>query len=143
MAAPKKKIIGEIKLQVPAGQASPANVGSMLGPHGVSSPNFCKQFNDATQGIEAGLPVPTIIRILEGKKFEFITKKPPAAVLIRKALGIEKGSAEPHKEKVGALTDAQLTSIAEMKMVDLNAHSLEAAKQIIAGTARSMGVTIK
>lgn len=133
------KIVGEIKLQVPAGQASPANVGSMLGPHGVSSPQFCQQFNERTKNIEAGLPIPTTVLILEGRKFSFTTKQPPAAVLIRKALGLEKGSPESNKQKVGQLTDQQLTEVAKQKMPDLNANDIEAAKRIIAGTARSMG----
>lgn len=136
------KILKQIKLQVLAGKASPASVGSMLGPHGVSSPQFCQQFNERTKNIEAGLPIPTVISILEGRKFSFAISQPPAAVLIRKALSLEKGSAEPHKEKVGSLTDQQLTDIAKQKMPDLNAGDIEAAKSIIAGTARSMGVTI-
>lgn len=136
------KVVGKISLQVPAGQASPANVGSMLGPHGVSSPLFCQQFNDRTKNIEAGLPIPTVILILEGRKFSFTTKQPPAAVLIRKMLALEKGSPESNKSKVGELTDEQLTKIAQQKMPDLNANDIDAAKRIIAGTARSMGVTI-
>ena len=136
------QVIGEIKLQVPAGQASPANVGSMLGPHGISSPQFCQQFNEKTKSIESGLPIPTTIFILGGRKFSFITKQPPAAVLILKALALDKGSAEPNKSKVGALTDRQLTDIATQKMADLNANDIDAAKNIIAGTARSMGVTV-
>lgn len=135
------KIVAEVKLQVPAGQASPANVGSMLGPHGISSPQFCQQFNERTKNIESGLPIPTTIVILEGRKFSFTTKQPPAAVLIRKALALESGSGEPNRDKVGALTDQQLTEIANQKMPDLNANDLNAAKRIIAGTARSMGVT--
>jgi len=141
MATPK--VIGEIKLQVPAGQASPANVGSMLGPHGISSPQFCQQFNERTKNIESGLPIPTIILILEGRKFSFTTKQPPAAVLIKKTLSLEKGSAEPHSNKVASLSDQQLAEIATQKMPDLNTKSITSAKRVIAGTARSMGVTIK
>ena len=132
-----------IKFQVPAGQASPANVGSMLGPHGVSSPQFCQQFNERTKGLESGLPVPVVISIYEDKKFSFVTKSPPTSFLILKALGIEHGSAVPNRDKVGALTEEQLKSIAEMKMGDLNAHSTQMAQRIIAGTARSMGVEVK
>ena len=138
-----KKIVGEIKLQVPAGQASPANVGSMLGPHGISSPQFCQQFNEKTKNIESGLPIPTIIQILEGRKFTFSTKQPPAAVLIKKALSLEKGSAQPHSDKVGSLSSTQLIAIATQKLPDLNADTINAAKKIIAGTARSMGVTVE
>ena len=138
-----KKVVGEIRLQVPAGQASPANVGSMLGPHGISSPQFCQQFNEKTKNIESGLPIPTIIQILEGRKFAFSTKQPPAAVLIKKALSLEKGSAQPHSEKVGSLNNKQLVGIATQKMPDLNADTIDAAKKIIAGTARSMGVTVE
>ncbi len=141
-AKAKETVVSVIKLQIPAGQASPANVGSMLGPHGVSSPQFCQEFNSATGSVEAGLPIPTTIRVLEGRKFDFTIKQPPAAVLILKELGLEKGSGEPNKNKVAEITDAQLAKVAEKKMVDLNAKDIEAAKKVIAGTARSMGVTV-
>ena len=137
------KVVALIKLQIPAGQASPANVGSMLGPHGISTPQFCQQFNAQTASVEAGLPIPTAIRVLEQRKFDFTTKQPPAAVLIRKALGLEKGSAEPNRTKVATIEDEQLVAIAKQKMPDLNARDIDGAKKIIAGTARSMGVTVQ
>ncbi len=140
----KKKVTGIIKLQVPAGKATPAPpVGPALGPHGVSAPQFVQQFNDATSNFEAGLTIPVVITVYADRTFSFITKTPPAAVLIKKALGLSSASAEPHKVKVGTLTQAQLTSIAETKMPDLNANDIEAAKKIVAGTARSMGVLVE
>lgn len=137
----KKTIVAVVKLQCPAGKATPAPpVGPALGPHGVSSPQFCQQFNERTKGMEAGLIVPAIITVYKDKTFTFILKTPPASVLIKKAVGIEKGSGVPHKQKVGKLPKDKLESIAKLKLPDLNAYDLEAAKRIIAGTARSMGV---
>jgi large subunit ribosomal protein L11 len=140
----KKKVTALIKLQVPAGKATPAPpVGPALGPHGVSAPQFVQQFNERTKSLEAGLLIPVVITVYSDKSFTFITKTPPAAVLIRKALGLEKGSAVPNKDKVGTLGREQLKAIAEQKMQDLNANDLEAAMKIIAGTARSMGVLVE
>lgn len=140
----KKKVAALIKLQVPAGKATPAPpVGPALGPHGVSAPQFVQQFNDATANIEPGLTVPVEITVYADRSFSFITKTPPAAVLIKKALGLSSASAEPHKVKVGTLTQDQLASIAETKLPDLNANDIEAAKRIVAGTARSMGVQVE
>ena len=137
----KKKVTAIIKLQCPAGKATPAPpVGPALGPHGVSAPQFCQQFNDRTKGMEAGLIIPAVITVYGDKTFTFILKTPPASVLIKKAAGIEKGSGVPHKQKVGKLSKDKLEAIAKQKMPDLNANDLEAAKRIIAGTARSMGV---
>lgn len=140
----KKKVTAMIKLQVPAQKATPAPpVGPALGPHGVSSPQFVQQFNDRTKNIEAGMTVPVVITVYADRSFTFIVKTPPAAVLIKKTCGISSGSGEPHKVKVAKLTRAQLREIAEMKMPDLNANSVEAAMNIIAGTARSMGVEVE
>ena len=140
----KKRISAQIKLQVPAGRATPAPpVGPALGPHGVSAPQFVQQFNDRTKNVEAGLTIPVVITVFVDKTFSFITKTPPAAVLIKKACGIDSGSAEPNKEKVATIKDAQLEEIAKTKMQDLNANDLDAAKKIIAGTARSMGVVVE
>ncbi len=140
----KKKVTAVIKLQVPARKATPAPpVGPALGPHGVSAPQFVQQFNERTKNLEEGLLIPVVITVYADKSFTFITKTPPAAVLIRKALGLEKGSAVPNKTKVGNLSQAQLREIAETKMPDLNANDVEAAMKIIAGTARSMGVTVE
>jgi large subunit ribosomal protein L11 len=140
----KKKIAAVIKLQVPAGKATPAPpVGPALGPHGVSAPQFVQQFNDRTKSEEPGLLIPVVITVYADKSFSFITKTPPAAVLIKKACGLEKGSSVPNKDKVAVLKSAQLRSIAELKMPDLNANDVEAAMRIIAGTARSMGVTVE
>jgi len=137
----KKKVTAVIKLQVPAGKATPAPpVGPALGPHGVSAPQFVQQFNDATKNMEPGLVIPVVITVYQDRSFSFITKTPPAAVLIKKALKMEKGSAEPHKVKVGKLTRKQVQEIAETKMPDLNANDIEGAMKIVAGTARSMGV---
>ena len=136
-----KKIKTIVKLQIVAGKATPAPpVGTALGPHGINMGDFCKQYNDATAKM-GDMIVPAEITIYEDRTFTFITKTPPAAVLIKKALGIESGSKEPHKIKVGMLTDAQLTEIAKTKMPDLNANDINAAKKIVAGTARNMGVT--
>lgn len=140
----KKKVAAMIKLQVPAGKATPAPpVGPALGPHGVSAPQFAQQFNDVTKNIEPGLIVPVVITVYADRSFTFITKTPPAAVLIKRAVKLEKGSPESNKEKVGTITRAQLQEIAEMKMPDLNANDIEAAIKIIAGTARSMGVEVE
>jgi len=137
----KKKVAAIVKLQCPAGKATPAPpVGPALGPHGVSAPQFCQQFNERTKSMEPGLIIPAIITVYGDKTFTFILKTPPASVLIKKALGIEKGSGVPHKQKVGKLPDDKLEAIARQKMPDLNANDIAAAKRIIAGTARSMGV---
>lgn len=140
----KKQVTAQIKLQVPAGRATPAPpVGPALGPHGVSAPQFVQQFNDVTKNIEPGLLIPVIITVYQDRSFTFITKTPPAAVLIKKALGLEKGSAEPNRAKVGKITRDQLREIAETKMPDLNANDIDAAISIVAGTARSMGVEVE
>lgn len=137
-----KKITGYIKLQIPAGKATPAPpVGSALGPHGVNIVNFTKEFNDRTRKDE-GLTIPVVITVYADKSFTFITKSPPAAVLIKKAIGLEKGSGEPNKKKVSKISRKDLEDIAEKKAEDLNASSLEAAVRMIAGTARSMGVEV-
>jgi large subunit ribosomal protein L11 len=138
-----KKVLTLIKLQIPAAAANPAPpVGPALGQHGVNIMEFCKAFNARTQH-DAGTIIPVEITVYEDRSFDFITKTPPAAVLIREALGIEKGSAEPNREKVGRLTLDQVRSIAERKMPDLNANDIDAASKIIAGTARSMGVEVE
>jgi large subunit ribosomal protein L11 len=140
----KKKVKTYIKLQVPAQKATPAPpVGPALGPHGVSAPQFVQQFNERTKNMEEGIVIPVVISVYEDKTFSFITKTPPAAVLIKKACGIEKGSAEPNKEKVATITKDQLREIAETKMPDLNANDIEAGIKIIAGTARSLGVRVE
>lgn len=140
----KKRIAALIKLQVPAGKATPAPpVGPALGPHGVSAPQFVQQFNDRTKSVEPGLLTPVVITVYADKSFTFITKTPPAAVLIKKACGLEKGSSVPNKDKVATINAAQVRAIAEQKMVDLNATDIEGAMRIIAGTARSMGVTVE
>jgi large subunit ribosomal protein L11 len=140
----KKKITAIVKLQCPAGKATPAPpVGPALGPHGVSAPMFCQQFNERTKSMEPGLVIPAIITIYQDKTFTFILKTPPASVLIKKACGIEKGSSLPQKDKVAKLSKAKLEEIAKQKLPDLNANDLEAAERIIAGTARSMGVEVE
>jgi large subunit ribosomal protein L11 len=137
-----KKITGYIKLQIPAGAATPAPpVGPALGQHGVNIMEFCKAFNAQTQD-QGGTIIPVVITVYEDRSFTFITKTPPAAVLIREALGLDKGSAEPNRAKVGKLTRAQVNQIAERKLPDLNAHTVEQAAKIIEGTARSMGVEV-
>ena len=139
-----KKVDAYIKLQVAAGQANPSPpVGPALGQHGVNIMDFCKAFNAETQNAEKGLPLPVVISVYEDKSFTFIVKSPPAAVLIRKALGIPKGSGEPNREKVGKLTRSQLEDIANAKEPDLNSNDMDAAVLIIAGTARSMGVDVE
>ncbi len=138
----KKEITAKVKLQIPAGQANPAPpVGSALGPHGVNIMDFCRQFNEATKD-KAGLIIPVIITIYKDRSFTFELKTPPAAVLLKKAAGIAKGSGEPNKKKVGKVTRAQVKEIAEIKMRDLNANDIEAAMRIIEGTARSMGIEV-
>lgn len=139
-----KKITTYVKLQVKAGEANPAPpIGPALGQHGVNIMEFCKQFNAATQGIEKGLPTPVVITVYADRSFSFITKTPPAAVLIMKAIKIESGSATPNTKKVGKINRAQLEAIAKTKMPDLTAADLEAAMRTIAGTARSMGVEVE
>ena len=138
-----KKIIGQIKLQIPAASANPAPpVGPALGQHGVNIQAFCQEFNDKTKD-RKGEIVPVIITVYEDRTFSFIMKTPPTAELIKKAAGIKKGSSKPLQEKVGKITKAQLKEIAEKKMPDLNAYDLEAAMKMVAGTARQMGVTIE
>jgi len=138
-----KNAIGFVKLQVPAGQANPAPpVGTALGPHGVNIMDFCKQFNAQTQN-QPGMIIPVEITIYKDRSFSFIMKTPPAAVLLRKEVGIDKGSAVPHRDKVGKVTRAQLQKIAEIKEPDLTANDLDAAIKIIAGTARSMGLEVE
>jgi len=140
----KKKVTAVIKLQCPAGKATPAPpVGPALGPHGVSAPQFVQQFNDRTKSMEQGLVVPVVITVYSDKSFTFILKTPPAAVLIRKACNIQKGSSNSITQKVATLSKAKLEEIAKMKMPDVTANDLEAAKKIIAGTARSMGVEVE
>ncbi|MDR0323903.1 MAG: 50S ribosomal protein L11 [Treponema sp.] len=140
----KKKVTAYIKLQCPAGKATPAPpVGPALGPHGVSAPQFVQQFNDKTKSMEPGLVIPVVITVYADKTFTFILKTPPAAVLIKKAVGLEKGSKEPHKVKVGKISRKQLEDIAKTKMPDITANDLDAAVKIVAGTARSMGVEVE
>jgi len=139
-----KRILTTVKLQCPAGKATPAPpVGPALGPHGVSAPQFVQQFNDRTKSMETGLIIPVVITIYTDKTFTFVLKTPPAAVLIKKAVGIDRGSKQSNKSKVGKLTDAKLEEIAKLKMPDLSAIDVDAAKKIIAGTARSMGVEVE
>ncbi len=139
-----KKVQAYIKLQVAAGAANPAPpVGPALGQHGVNIMEFCKAFNARTQDMEKGLPTPVVITVYSDRSFTFITKTPPASVLLLKALGLKKGSSTPHTNKVGKVTRAQLEDVAKQKMVDLNATSLEAAMRIIAGSARSMGLEVE
>ena len=138
-----KKITGMVKLQIAAGKATPAPpVGSVIGPHGLNIMGFCKEFNERTAK-QAGMIIPVVITIYQDRSFSFITKTPPAAVLIKKACGIESGSGAPNKTKVAKITKAQLKEIAELKMPDLNAVDLDGAMSMVAGTARSMGVTVE
>ena len=138
-----KKIDGYIKLQIPAGKANPSPpVGPALGQKGVNIMEFCKQFNAKTSG-DAGLIIPVVITVYVDKSFTFITKTPPAAVLLKKNLNLDKGSSEPNKTKVSKVTRAQLQEIAETKMADLNANDIDHAISMIAGTARSMGITVE
>ncbi len=137
-----KKVAALVKLQIPAGQATPAPpVGTALGPHGVNIMDFCKQYNAKTQS-QAGMIVPVELTIYKDRTFSFITKTPPASVLLRKEAGIEKGSPTSNREKVGSVTSEQVRKIAEIKMPDLNTTSIEAAMKVVAGTARSMGIEV-
>jgi large subunit ribosomal protein L11 len=139
---PRKKIASLVKLQIPAGQATPAPpVGTALGPHGVNIMEFCKQYNAATQS-QTGTIIPVEVTIYEDRSFSMVTKTPPASVLIKQKAGLEKGSGEPNRNKVGTIRKDQIREIAELKMPDLNANDVEAAMKIIEGTARSMGVTV-
>jgi len=139
-----KKVIGYIKLQVPAGKANPSPpIGPALGQRGLNIMEFCKAFNAQTQGLEVGLPIPVVITAFADKSFTFIMKTPPATVLIKKAAGVGKGSPKPHTDKVGKLTREQAEQIAKTKMPDLTAADLEAAVRTIAGSARSMGVVVE
>jgi large subunit ribosomal protein L11 len=137
-----KKVLTTIKLQAPGGQANPAPpVGPALGQHGINIMEFCKAFNAQTQG-DMGTTIPVVITVYEDRSFTFVTKTPPAAVLIKQAIGLEKGSGEPNRDKVGKITRDQVRAIAEKKLPDLNAHDVEQASKIIEGTARSMGVEV-
>ena len=139
-----KKVTGQVKLQIPAGKANPAPpIGPALGQQGVNIMEFCKQFNAQTQKLEKGLPIPVIITVYSDRSFTFIMKTPPASVLIRKAIGIEKGSGVPNTQKVGKISRKQLEEVAKTKTPDLTAADLEAAVRTIAGTARSMGVDVE
>ena len=139
-----KKIVGFIKLQVPAGKANPSPpIGPALGQRGLNIMEFCKAFNAQTQGVEPGLPLPVVITVYSDRSFTFILKTPPASVLIRKAIGIEKGSGTPNTNKVGKINRKQLEAIAKVKQPDLTAADLEAAVRTIAGSARSMGVDVE
>jgi len=138
-----KEVVGTIKLQIEAGQASPAPpVGPALGQHNVSIMDFVRQFNEKTRQMEEGTVVPVIITVFKDRSFTFILKTPPASYLLKKAAGIAKGSGEPNKEKVGQVTEKQIEEIAKMKMPDLNAYTLESAKKIVEGTAKNMGLEI-
>lgn len=142
MAAPKK-VSAVVKLQLPAGKATPGPpVGSSLGPHGINIAGFTKEFNDKTAS-QAGLIIPVVITIYQDRSFDFVLKTPPAAVLIKKACGIESGSGKPNRQKVAKISKEDVKKIAELKMPDLNASSLESAMSMVAGTARSMGVTVE
>jgi len=138
-----KQILTQIKLQIPAGQATPAPpVGPALGQHGVNIMEFCKQFNEKTKN-EEGIIIPVVIRVYADRSFDFITKSPPASVLLKRAVGIAKASGEPNRAKAGKVTRKQLQEIAQLKMKDLNTSDIESAMKIIAGTARSMGIEIE
>lgn len=142
-SAKKKKILAMVKLQIPAGQATPAPpVGTALGPHGVNIMDFCKSYNEQT-GSQQGTIVPVAITIYEDRSFDFILKTPPASVLLKEAAGLEKGSAEPNRDKVGKVTRDQVRQIAERKMPDLNANDIDQAMRIVEGTARSMGIQVQ
>jgi large subunit ribosomal protein L11 len=140
--APPKRVVALVKLQIPAGQANPSPpVGPSLGQHGVNIVEFCRQFNERTKQ-QQGLVTPVVITVYQDRSFTFITKTPPASVLLLKALGLPKGSGEPNRNKVGKVTKAQVREIAETKMVDLNANDVEAAMRMVEGTARSMGIEL-
>jgi large subunit ribosomal protein L11 len=140
--APPKRVVALVKLQIPAGQANPSPpVGPSLGQHGVNIVEFCRQFNERTKQAQ-GLVTPVVITVYQDRSFTFITKTPPASVLLLKALGLPKGSGEPNRNKVGKVTKAQVREIAETKMVDLNANDVEAAMRMVEGTARSMGIEL-
>ena len=144
MPPKKKKIAGLIKLQIQAGQANPSPpVGPALGQHGVNIMEFCKAFNAQTQNVEPGLPLPVVITVYSDRSFTFITKTPPASILLKKAVGIESGSPRPNSQKVGKVTRAQLEEIAKAKMPDLTAANMDAAVRTIAGSARSMGLEVE
>jgi large subunit ribosomal protein L11 len=139
-----KKIVGFVKLQVPAGKANPSPpIGPALGQRGLNIMEFCKAFNAQTQGVEPGLPLPVVITAFADKSFTFIIKTPPATVLIKKAIKLDKGSAKPHTDKVGKITRAQLEEIAKTKLKDMNAANVDAAVRTLAGSARSMGITVE
>jgi large subunit ribosomal protein L11 len=139
-----KKIVGFVKLQVPAGKANPSPpIGPALGQRGLNIMAFCKEFNAKTQGMEPGLPIPVVITAYADKSFTFVMKTPPASILIKKAAKIDKGSARPHSDKVGSVSRQQVEDIAKLKMPDLTASDLEAAVRTIAGSARSMGITVE
>jgi large subunit ribosomal protein L11 len=139
----RRKVIAVVKIQIPAGQATPAPpVGTALGPHGVAIMDFCKQYNAATES-QRGMIVPAEITVFDDRSFTFVTKTPPTPVLLRAAAGVDKGSPTPNKQRVGKITDAQLTEIAKTKLPDLNSGDLEAARLQVAGTARSMGITVE
>ena len=143
MMAKKKEIMARVKLQIPGGQATPAPpVGTALGPYGINIPSFCKAFNDQTKGREEYI-IPAVITIYHDRSFDFILKTPPASMLLKRAAGIAKASAEPHKIKVAKLKRSQLEEIAKMKMPDLNAYTIEDAVRIIEGTARNMGIEVE
>lgn len=140
--AKKKKVLAIAKLQIPAGQATPAPpVGTALGPHGVAIMDFVRQYNEKTAS-QQGMVIPVVVTIYDDRSFDFVLKSPPAANLLRQAAGVDKGSAEPNRTKVGTVTGAQIRKIAETKMADLNATDIEAAARIIEGTARSMGINV-
>jgi large subunit ribosomal protein L11 len=139
----KKQVVAVVKIQIPAGKATPAPpVGTALGPHGIAIMDFCKQYNAATES-QVGTIIPVEVTIFQDRTFTFVTKTPPTPVLLRQAAGLEHGSAKPGKETAGSVTDAQITEIAKTKLGDLNAYDLDAAKAQIAGTARSMGLTVE
>ncbi len=141
--APPKRETAKVKLQIPAGAANPSPpVGPSLGQHGVNIMDFCRQFNEKTKNL-GGIVTPVVITIYQDRSFTFITKTPPASVLLKKALGVEKGSGEPNRNKIGKVTQAQLREIATVKMPDLNANDVEAAMLMVAGTARSMGIDVE
>jgi large subunit ribosomal protein L11 len=143
MAPKEKKVKTQIKLQIPAGGANPAPpVGSALGPHGVNIMDFCKQFNDKTKKMEQGMTIPVVLTVYEDRSFSFITKMPPVSALIKKVAGIAKASGVPNRTKAGKITSSQVEEIAKQKMPDLNANDLNAAKLMVEGTARSMGIEV-